>query len=55
MALGKAITFSLPVSIGSVRKDRVFLVEWLRDKLAEAGTEIKGPIALTLRFATVPS
>jgi hypothetical protein len=31
---GEAITFSLPLSIGSVQKERV---EWLQDKLAEAG------------------
>jgi len=37
---GKAIIFSLPVSIGSVRKEHVLLVEWLNHKLAEAGTAI---------------
>jgi hypothetical protein len=32
---GEAITFSLPVSIGSVQNERVLTIEWLRDKLAE--------------------
>ena len=36
----EAITISLPVSIGSVRKERVLLVEWLEDKLAKTGTTI---------------
>ena len=30
----EAITFSLPASIGSVRKDRVALIGWLQDKLS---------------------
>jgi hypothetical protein len=46
---GEAITFFLPVSIDSTRKDRVLTVEWLQSKLAETGTQIP-----TLRFATVP-
>ena len=60
----EAITFSLPVSIGSVRKDRVALIVWLQDKLSQAGLRITGPyegryhikglIALTLRFPTLP-
>ena len=29
----EAITFSFPASIGSVRRERVLLVEWFRDKL----------------------
>jgi hypothetical protein len=60
----EAITISLPASIGSVRKDRVALIVWLQDKLSQAGLRItgpyegryhiKGPIALTLRFPTLP-
>ena len=52
MAPTKAVTFSLPVSIGSVQNDRVLLVEWLKDKLPEAGTlipQFKGPIARRCR------
>jgi hypothetical protein len=54
----EAITISLLVSIGSVQKEHVLLVEWLRDKLAEAETAIppiKGPIEVAMRrFVTVP-
>jgi hypothetical protein len=28
------ITISLPVSIGSVQKERVVMIEWLQDKLS---------------------
>jgi hypothetical protein len=48
MAPRKAITSSLSVSVGWVWKERVLRIEWLQDKLAEAGTTIpqfKGPIA----------
>jgi hypothetical protein len=61
----EAITISLPVSIEVGRKDRVLLVEWLQDEPTQASLRItgpyegryhvKGPIALTPRFATLPA
>jgi hypothetical protein len=55
---------SLPVSIDVKRIDHVLTIEGLKDKLNQAGLRIagpyegryhvKGPIALTMRFAILP-
>jgi hypothetical protein len=47
----EAITFFLPASIGSMRRERVLLVEWFRYKLAEAGQDLadQRPIARRCR------
>jgi hypothetical protein len=37
--MGEAITFSLPGPIDSVQKERA--IEWLKGKLAEAGTRFR--------------